>query len=1070
MYNSTFSFDIFCSKRRFFLATASAAAIILASAISASANEWTGAAGNDDFFNPLNWSDGNGPQGQDSTVNSGAPVGVIDLGSGSSGSNAAANIGTAVGADASVRINILTIPDYEYNSTYLTFGEDVRVGSGGGNGSLTLSTDGNVNSSLYLQRLLIGDGADSVGTVNLLGTGKDIAVSPEGPYFLDSQCYACAPIFVTPGISGGLHIGTGGGTGTLNIDGSVYTYLSRGDFIVGNGIGSRGTLNVLAGGKLGDSQPYGFNPNPPTTVTGGQITVGLNGGSGIVNIDGSLASTRDDAPIALLSHGLVVGQGQNSTGEFNILSKGKVHSYLPQSFLDDSSISSREEFETRLGVDGGTGLISVSGAGSVWYQSGVFQQGYNEELLTTDSGTIRVGETGIGELNLFDSGIIRVGSATVSHKADPDTGKAPYELIDYAADGTLVLGDKSSGKGTLSIGGKEGSEAASPGRLMAKIIEFGEGEGKILFNHTQNGYVFDKFEDQFMSGPTRSGGIQFEGTGAIEAISGRTLLVNDHLDFQGELIARGEGILQVNGDMHSTTATVFPGGTLEGSGIVGSTTNSGIIAPGETPEGNQSKLSSIGTLTISGNYVGQNGLLSLDTQLGDDTSLTDKLVISGDTSGKTSVVVTNIGGAGAQTVEGIRVVEVGGTSAGTFDLLGNYVHDGQQAVVAGAYAYKLYQGGVSTPTDGDWYLRSQLKSVDPIDPIDPIDPVDPNPLYQAGVPLYEAYPQALLGLNGVSTLQQRVGNRYWTGNGNRVIAQGADPIGSDYASMQEAGGAVDGNGVWGRIEGSHNRMQPGVSTSGTDYNQNVFRMQAGLDGVLSESGAGKLIGGVTVHYAHGKTNVGSAHGDGNISTDGYGFGSTLTWYGENGLYLDGQGQLTWYRSDLYSDTARRGMTDNNHGFGYALSLEGGKRIGINDGWAITPQAQLVYSNVDFDSFLDVFGSDISLDRGRSLQGRLGVTLEHENSWQNANGMLDRARVYGIANIYHEFLNGTRVNVVETHFTSRNDRTWGGLGFGGTYSWNDDKYSIYGEGLVKTSLNSFADSYSVNGNVGFRVKW
>ncbi|MCO7728542.1 hypothetical protein NJB93_18305 [Brucella intermedia] len=38
------------------------------------------------------------------------------------------------------------------------------------------------------------------------------------------------------------------------------------------------------------------------------------------------------------------------------------------------------------------------------------------------------------------------------------------------------------------------------------------------------------------------------------------------------------------------------------------------------------------------------------------------------------------------------------------------------------------------------------------------------------------------------------------------------------------------------------------------------------------------------------------------------------------------------------------------------------------------------------------------------------------------------------------------------------------------AWADDKYSIYGEGLINTSLNNFADSYSLKGNVGFRVKW
>ena len=449
--------------------------------------------------------------------------------------------------------------------------------------------------------------------------------------------------------------------------------------------------------------------------------------------------------------------------------------------------------------------------------------------------------------------------------------------------------------------------------------------------------------------------------------------------------------------------------------------------------------------------------------------------------GTAKLAVTNVGGSGAHTVEGIKIVDIAGNSEGSFSLLGDYTHEGEQAVVGGAYAYKLYQGGVSTPADGDWYLRSQLTSagvVDPEEPVDPVDPMDPvnpvtpptEPLYQAGVPTYESYAQSLLGLNGVSTLQQRVGNRFWAGNGNRVIAQGADPVGTPYAAPEEAGVAIEGNGVWGRIEGAHNSIDPRFSTSSTDYDQNILKLQAGLDGLLLENEGGKLIGGVTVHYAHGKTKTQSVHGDGEISTNGYGFGGTLTWYGENGFYLDGQAQATWYRSDLSSNLANATLVGGNDGFGYALSVEGGKRIAIDPVWSLMPQAQLVYSSVDFDDFTDTFGSRVSLDRGDSLQGRLGLTLDHENSWQNANGMLDRAHVYGIANLYYEFLEGTKVDVAGVSFASEQDRLWGGLGIGGSYNWNDDKYSIYGEGLVNTSLNNFGDSYSVKGQAGFKVKW
>lgn len=74
-----------------------------------------------------------------------------------------------------------------------------------------------------------------------------------------------------------------------------------------------------------------------------------------------------------------------------------------------------------------------------------------------------------------------------------------------------------------------------------------------------------------------------------------------------------------------------------------------------------------------------------------DASRTDRLVIAGDTGGSSDLVVKNTGGAGQQTQDGIKVIEVGGNSAGTFSLKGR--------VVAGAYEYLLHQGGIY----GTWY-------------------------------------------------------------------------------------------------------------------------------------------------------------------------------------------------------------------------------------------------------------------------------------------------------------------------------------------------------------------------------
>ena len=98
-------------------------------------------------------------------------------------------------------------------------------------------------------------------------------------------------------------------------------------------------------------------------------------------------------------------------------------------------------------------------------------------------------------------------------------------------------------------------------------------------------------------------------------------------------------------------------------------TNAGLVqlgVPGVTPPGT--------TLTVN-NYVGNGGIMAMNTFLGTDGSPSDKLVISGGTAtGSTSVRVTNAGGPGAETVaNGIQVVQAinGGTTApGAFTLTG----------------------------------------------------------------------------------------------------------------------------------------------------------------------------------------------------------------------------------------------------------------------------------------------------------------------------------------------------------------------------------------------------------------
>ena len=261
------------------------------------------------------------------------------------------------------------------------------------------------------------------------------------------------------------------------------------------------------------------------------------------------------------------------------------------------------------------------------------------------------------------------------------------------------------------------------------------------------------------------------------------------------------------------------------------------------------------TTTIIGDYKGT-GELKSDVNLASKTA--DVLAVNGNVTGGTTTVTANyLSPSLAAKGDKILVVDVTGISnAGDF-ALGN--------PVAGAFAYSLDQVGV------DWFL--QLSGFNP------------------AVPTYEVLPQVLSGLSSLSSMQQRTGGRSYTGG----ATQGFASLGADTKAA-----AVDGyNGaygdtqpaIWARIQGSSSDVQPSVSTSGARFDTRRWQMQAGIDGELASTGNGRWIVGVNGSLGRSSADVFSAVGNGSISVDSYSLGLTATWFGDDGLYVDGQAQF-----------------------------------------------------------------------------------------------------------------------------------------------------------------------------------
>ena len=657
-----------------------------------------------------------------------------------------------------------------------------------------------------------------------------------------------------------------------------------------------------------------------------------------------------------------------------------------------------------------TATMSVTGEGSQWIVN----------------GTLAVGSAGIGTLNISDGALVkalngvRVGSQATSR-------------------GILNITN-----GTLETTGLEKGTGAARVNFDNAILRAAASDPAFVDTLTASELVIAAGGLTVDTNGFAIGAPGFSGTGSLTTTGTGTLTLNDVSTYTGDTIVGSGSTLALSGAGAIASSRLVADGTfdvsgmaaagitisrLEGLGTVvlgGKTLTVSQIAPG----GN-----AIGTLTLDGDYAGTGATLNIQSTLAGDGATSDLLIITGNYSGNTNVAVTKSGGTSAMTVNGIKVVDIGGSSLGTFTLLGDVVVNGEQAVAAGAYLYGLYQGTPGS-ADGDWYLRTLS------------DPSDPDaPLVQPAAPVVEAYVAAALqSLNTMESMQQRLGGRWWVDKSN------------------------DGGGLWGRVEGEHTVDVPGASTTGAGYTVDTIRLQVGLDAVARQWDGGKLIGSGNLQLGGISASIGSTSGSGTVSGAAVGLGGGVTWLADSGLYLDAQGKLNWFDTSLYSTTLGRSIVSGNDGFGYALGLEAGQRFAIDDTWSVGPQAQLSYSHVSFTDFLDPFGNTVSLDRSDSLVGRLGLSADYKSDWQDTAGRAGSTHLYGLANVTYEFLDGTSTLIGGDSVASKSDPLWGSVGIGGSLNWLDDKLSLFGEANVASSLNNFGESYGLGVTTGLTGKF
>ncbi|HFZ0820225.1 TPA: autotransporter outer membrane beta-barrel domain-containing protein [Enterobacter cloacae] len=409
----------------------------------------------------------------------------------------------------------------------------------------------------------------------------------------------------------------------------------------------------------------------------------------------------------------------------------------------------------------------------------------------------------------------------------------------------------------------------------------------------------------------------------------------------------------------ATLSAVLDGPTTDALTTGGNLTNSGQIQVGQTG----SDALAGNTLTVNGNYTGNGGKIAFNTALGNDASTTDHMTVNGDTGGTTYVSVSNAGGSGARTLNGIELIKVGGSSDGEF------LQDGR--IVAGAYDYRLSRGAGANQKN--WYLTNGADDpqgeVDPSDPTAPTEPGIPEPSASHNVmlrPEAGSYTANLAAANTMfnTRLHDRLGETQYT---------------------DALTGEKNVTSLWLRQVGTHNSSRTNIGSLKTTSNQYVVMLggdvaQWSSDGL--DRGHLGIMGGYGNNQSNTRSSVTGYSAKGQVN--GYSVGLYGTWYAnyadKTGLYIDSWAQYGWFKNTVKGEDLPQEKYDSS---GLSASLESGYtwKVGEFSGSKqslnsvyIQPQAHITWMGVKADNHTEGNGTRINSDGDGNIQTRLGTRV------------------------------------------------------------------------------------------------
>ncbi|ECF2720350.1 autotransporter outer membrane beta-barrel domain-containing protein [Salmonella enterica subsp. enterica serovar Senftenberg] len=868
----------------------------------------------------------------------------------------------------------------------------------GGTGSVVKSGDETLTlsgSNTYTGGTLISSGTLVANDVNALGTGD---VTDNATLMLNT---------------GGDFINNIGGTGRVEKSGDDTLTLSGSNSYTGGTLISSGTLvatnvDALGSGDVTDNATLELN-------TGGTFDNAISGSGQVVKSGDetlTLSGANSYTGGTLISGGTLVASNVEALGSGDIDNYASLQLNASGQFVT-ANLTTHDNATTAIGagsalrantltqeanstlavhlIDSNSGAIvtadhanlggtlDITGIGNV--AKSWTRDAYAYTLIDTDSAI----NSDFAQFTVAGMDAKQVDFLTVDGRvnADDDTRYDVTASLSWYADsdnaatdahGTFTLSEQGHSF-TLNTALTDVDATLNPDSATywdgKSLIKRGAGALILGAQNTYSGDT-DVQEGALWLAETATigsaGSAQAVNIAANAAFGGHNATVNGHVNNLGNLYF--VDTFTVNGDVVNSSAMI-----------------SGSDQPNNT-------------LTIAGNYTGNDGHLYLNTQLGDDSSPTDKLIVTGDTVGSTTLHITNVNGLGAQTVNGIEVIEVGGQSDGDFTLYKGHVD-------INAWTYTLKQDG------GDWYLRSESDDVpdDGGDVTPPDDGGDVTPSDDGGditppddggdvtppddggdvtppddggditppdddgditppdggdvTPVAPQY-RADIGVY--------LGNQWMARNLQMQTLY--DREGSQYRS-------ADGS-IWMRFKAGKAESQ--AVNGNVDIDSDYSQFQLGGDILTWSDGAQSVTVGLMGSYINASTDsTGNRGVDGsqfsaNGSVDGYNLGLYATWFADaqshRGAYID-----SWYQYGAYNNSVDNdGLSASRYdSAAHAVSLETGYRYDIalsnRNTVSLTPQAQVTWQRYSADTVIDDGGTRISGQNDDSWTTRLGVRVD-----------------------------------------------------------------------------------------------